>query len=141
MDLFNYLLVERFDPLTRMEWESSIRDSVEPPSNAVLMDFISKQILTLNAVQPNSVAKSGGTSRNAKAHFAKRSSDSSTCAACKGKHSLMQCSDFKAKPASERKSFVETNKLCFNCLGNHFLAKCQSVKTCFTCKAKHHTAP
>jgi len=89
MDLFNHLLVERFDPLTRMEWESSIRGSVDPPSNAVLMDFMSKQILTLNAVQPNSVAKSGGTSRSAKSHFVKRTSDSSTCVACKGKHSLM----------------------------------------------------
>ncbi|XP_011261599.1 uncharacterized protein LOC105254544 [Camponotus floridanus] len=33
MDLFNFLLVERFDPQTRRKWETSIRDSVDPPSN------------------------------------------------------------------------------------------------------------
>ncbi|XP_025265425.1 uncharacterized protein LOC112638264 [Camponotus floridanus] len=139
MDLFNYLLVERFDPQTRMQWESSIRDSVDPPSNDVLMDFIAKQILTLNAVQPTTAAKSGDTSRSAKSHFVKRASGSSTCAACKEKHSIMQCSTFKAKTAAERKGLVEANRLCFNCLGNHYLAKCQSSKTCFTCKARHHT--
>ncbi|XP_025262627.1 uncharacterized protein LOC112637358 [Camponotus floridanus] len=139
MDLFNYLLVERFDPQTRMQWESSIRDSVDPPSNDVLMDFIAKQILTLNAVQPTTAAKSGDTSRSAKSHFVRRASGSSTCAACKEKHSIMQCSTFKAKTAAERKGLVEANRLCFNCLDNHYLAKCQSSKTCFTCKARHHT--
>ncbi|XP_025266081.1 uncharacterized protein LOC112638468 [Camponotus floridanus] len=139
MDLFNYLLIERFDAQTRMQWESSIRDSVDPPSNDVLMDFIAKQILTLNAVQPATVAKSGEASRSAKSHFVKRASDSSVCAVCKEKHSVMQCATFKAKTATERKTLVEAHKLCFNCLGNHFLAKCQSTKTCFTCKARHHT--
>ncbi|XP_024883847.1 uncharacterized protein LOC112462352 [Temnothorax curvispinosus] len=51
----------------------------------------------------------------------------------------MTCNDFKAKPANERKSFVETNRLCYNCLGNHMIAKCQSSKTCLTCKSRHHT--
>lgn len=64
MVLFNYLLIKRFGPLTRMEWESFIRDSVDPPSNAILIDFILKQILTLNAVQPSFVVKSEETSRS-----------------------------------------------------------------------------
>lgn len=51
----------------------------------------------------------------------------------------MQCREFKAKPASERKTIVETSRLCFNCLGNHTVARCQSTKGCFTCKARHHT--
>jgi len=51
----------------------------------------------------------------------------------------MQCAEFKTKPANERKLIVEVNKLCYNCLGNHLMAKCQSVKTCFACKSRHHT--
>ncbi|XP_024882947.1 uncharacterized protein LOC112461799, partial [Temnothorax curvispinosus] len=44
----------------------------------------------------------------------------------------MGCPEFKAKSASERLSVVETNKLCFNCLGNHPVAKCQSTRNCMT---------
>jgi len=33
MDLFNYLVVELFDPQTRLEWESATSDSVDPPSH------------------------------------------------------------------------------------------------------------
>lgn len=58
---------------------------------------------------------------------------------CRGKHSLMHCTDFKPKSATERKSFVETNKLCFNCLGNHSVTRCQSRHSCITCKVRHHT--
>ncbi|XP_071581001.1 uncharacterized protein [Temnothorax nylanderi] len=78
------------------------------------------------------------SSQSAKTHVAKHSSDPQ-CALCKEKHTLMTCHEFKAKPASERKSFVETNRLCYNCLGNHLIAKCQSTKTCLTCKSRHHT--
>jgi len=140
MDLFNHLVIELFDQRTRLEWESSTSDSVDPPSHEALLDFIAKRILTLNAAKPKPVAKgSGDTSRSTKSHFAKHGSDSARCAVCKGKHSLMQCADFKSKSASERKSFVEANGLCYNCLGNHFMAKCQSIKTCLTCKSRHHS--
>jgi len=34
---------------------------------------------------------------------------------------------------------VEANRLCYNCLGNHFMVQCQSVKTCALCQSRHHT--
>ncbi|GAB1868083.1 t-SNARE coiled-coil homology domain-containing protein [Camponotus japonicus] len=74
MDLFNYLVVELFDQQTRLEWESTTSDSADPPSHATLEDFISNRILTLNAAKPKS-AKSGETSRSAKSHFVKNTSD------------------------------------------------------------------
>ncbi|XP_029174737.1 uncharacterized protein LOC114943315 [Nylanderia fulva] len=51
----------------------------------------------------------------------------------------MACRDFKAKTVNERKAFIETSKRCYNCLGNHFLSRCQSKKNCLTCDARHHT--
>ena len=51
----------------------------------------------------------------------------------------MVCEQFKSKCALERKSVAETHRLCYNCLGSHPVAKCQSTKTCFSCKARHHT--
>ncbi|XP_026824775.1 uncharacterized protein LOC113561781 [Ooceraea biroi] len=139
MDLFNHLVVELFDSRTRLEWESSICDSVEPARFDALTSFINKRILTLNAAKPKTGSKVNvESSRSAKAHFTKPGFDAQ-CALCKGKHMLMTCSDFKAKTANDRIAFVEDHRLCLNCLGNHALAKCQSKKTCLSCKAKHHT--
>ncbi|XP_071571308.1 uncharacterized protein [Temnothorax nylanderi] len=139
MDLFNHLVVELFDPRTRLEWESSTCDSVDPPDHAKLTDFISKRILTLNAAYPkNTVKTASEPSRFAKTHAAQRT-ESSQCPLCTERHSLMGCPEFKAKSASERLSVAETNKLCFNCLGNHLVARCQSTRNCMTCNSRHHT--
>ncbi|XP_071579354.1 uncharacterized protein [Temnothorax nylanderi] len=139
MDLFNHLVVELFDPRTRLEWESSSGGSVEPPNHDTLMNFITKRILTLNAAYPKSIVNTASEpSRSAKTHNAKRT-EPSQCPLCNGEHSLMGCPDFKAKPASERKTVAETNKLCFNCLGNHTVAKCLSTRNCMTCNSRHHT--
>ncbi|KMQ87813.1 hypothetical protein RF55_12812 [Lasius niger] len=139
MDLFNHLVVELFDPHTRLEWESSTCGSFDPPDHETLTNFITTRILTLNAAKPKINTKSNGdTSRTAKTHLAKRGSEPQ-CALCHEKHILMQCREFKAKSANERKKVIENCRLCFNCLGNHLIAKCQSTKTCFTCKARHHS--
>ncbi|XP_029170207.1 uncharacterized protein LOC114939928 [Nylanderia fulva] len=139
MDLFNYLVTELFDATTRLEWESSTSGSAEPPSLETLLDFISRRILTLNAVRPKAINKHSGEARAAKSHVTKHGPASPQCALCREKHTLMACREFKAKSSAERKTFVETNKLCYNCLGNHFLSRCQSKKNCFTCNARHHT--
>ncbi|XP_071650021.1 uncharacterized protein [Temnothorax longispinosus] len=135
---FNHLVVELFDPRTRLEWESSSGDSFEPPTHATLMTFINKRILTLNAANPKNTKPASEPTRSAKTYLARRS-EPSQCPLCNGEHSLMGCPDFKAKPASERKTVAETNKLCFNCLGNHLVAKCQSTRNCMTCNSRHHT--
>ncbi|KMQ89434.1 gag-pol polyprotein precursor [Lasius niger] len=137
MDLFNHLVVELFDPCTRLEWESSTCDSSEPPNHETLLNFITKRMLTLNAAKPMNTKVSGEPSRTAKSHFTKHGFDGAKCALCNEKHSVMTCAKFKAKSANERKSFVEVNKLCYTCLGNHSVAKCQSSKNCWTCKAHH----
>ncbi|XP_011884048.1 PREDICTED: uncharacterized protein LOC105571185, partial [Vollenhovia emeryi] len=138
MDLFDHLVVELFDSRTRLEWESSISDPLDPPSHSTLMDFMSKRILTLNAAKPKITTKgSADPPRSAKSHFAK--SEASRCALCKGAHSIGKCVEFKAKAAVDRKSFVESNRLCYNCLGHHLVAKCTSVRRCLSCNVNHHS--
>lgn len=51
----------------------------------------------------------------------------------------MMCENFCSKSATERKAVAETHRLCFNCLGAHPIAKCLSMKTCTTYKARHHS--
>ncbi|GAB1867335.1 hypothetical protein CAJAP_08414 [Camponotus japonicus] len=72
MDLLNHLVIELFDSRTRLEWESSTSDSPDPPTHEVLIDFICKRILTLNAAKPKIATKNAGEiSRSAKSHFVK----------------------------------------------------------------------
>lgn len=77
--------------------------------------------------------------RSTKMHIRKHEIDSSRCVLCTDNHTFMQCNKFKAKSASERLTFVKYSRLCYNCLGNHPVAKCQSTRTCWTCQARHHS--
>ncbi|XP_067209941.1 uncharacterized protein [Linepithema humile] len=80
MDLFNHLIIDLFDPRTRLEWKSSTCDSFNPPEYDTLLNFLSKRILTLNAAKPRSAAKvTSDASRSAKSHFVKHGSSSSLC--------------------------------------------------------------
>ncbi|XP_029169849.1 uncharacterized protein LOC114939648 [Nylanderia fulva] len=141
MDLLNYLIVEQFDAHTRMEWENSISDSNKSPQHETLLDFMTRRMFTLNAVHPKTLKKNfGESSRTAKTYVAKHGTDLPQCALCHENHHLMTCRKFKTKSVADQKAFVETHRLCFNCLGNHYLTKCQSKKNCYTCKARHHTS-
>jgi len=137
-DLFNHLVVELFDPKTRLEWESVSSASSDPPEYEALLDFITKRALTLNAAKPK-VKTPGDPPQSAKSHHAKQGRDVTSCVLCKGKHNVMMCEQFKAKSAVDRKIVAETHKLCFNCLGSHQISRCQSTKTCSSCKARHHS--
>ena len=62
-----------------------------------------------------------------------------SCFFCNEPHYIAACNNFRSKSAKERLSFVETNKLCFNCLGRHRIENCKTQKTCSICHSKHHT--
>ncbi|XP_011859383.1 PREDICTED: uncharacterized protein LOC105556882 [Vollenhovia emeryi] len=138
-DLLNHLVTEMFDPKTRLEWASYTSESTDVPSHDTLVKFITRRALTLKVAKATTAKTSGNPPRSAKSHHAKGSPTSSQCVLCKGKHNVMMCDEFKAKSATERKTVAETHRLCFNCLGPHQIAKCQSAKTCNTCKARHHS--
>ena len=60
------------------------------------------------------------------------------CTYCKGPHPAYKCSvitDYQ-----ERWTIVKRDKLCFNCLGNHRFAACQSQYRCHKCRGRHHTS-
>ncbi|XP_011686436.1 PREDICTED: uncharacterized protein LOC105449132 [Wasmannia auropunctata] len=112
LDLFNHLVVQLFDPKTRLEWESHSSDSTDPPDYDALIDFITKRTLTLNAAKPKLTKVPGDSPRTdsprtAKSHFTKRS-DVAACILCKDKHNLMMCDKFKEKSAAERKTVLDT---------------------------------
>ena len=66
------------------------------------------------------------------------------CWGCKNDHKLMFCDEFLNKDVSDRKQFVNDQKLCFNCLSkNHHLKDCISEFTCRheSCGKSSHTTP
>ncbi|XP_011859610.1 PREDICTED: uncharacterized protein LOC105557075 [Vollenhovia emeryi] len=138
-DLLNHLVTEMFDPKTRLEWASYTSESTDVPSHETLVKFITRRAFTLKVAKATTAKTSGDPPRSARSHHAKGSPTSSQCVLCKGKHNVMMCDEFKAKSATDRKTVAETHRLCFNCLGPHQIAKCQSAKTCTTCKARHHS--
>ena len=60
------------------------------------------------------------------------------CVFCKGAHSSIQCNIITDQP--KRMDLVKQEKLCYNCLGHHKVAQCQSKGRCKHCKGRHHTS-
>jgi hypothetical protein len=59
------------------------------------------------------------------------------CAFCEGGHKSRECKAYT--DTESRLKVVKEKHLCFNCLGKHPVAKCNSSKRCLNCKRKHHT--
>lgn len=61
------------------------------------------------------------------------------CTYCKGPHPAYKCSVIT--DCQERWAIVKRDKLCFNCLGNHRSAACQSRYRCHKCRGGGGTTP
>ncbi|KYQ59583.1 hypothetical protein ALC60_01390 [Trachymyrmex zeteki] len=90
-DFFNHLIIELFDPQTRLEWESQISNSTDLLDHDTLMDFIAKRKLTLKAARPKTAKVSGDPPRSAKTHVAKCTTETFGCVLCKARHNVMMC--------------------------------------------------
>ena len=136
-DLIIPLTIRKFDARTFSEWGTSISKPSEPTFTQ-LQEWIQQRVDMLETI-----AESHGTkgkkleSRTSRVQAHLISKD--TCACCSGSHFILHCNNFKEKSLSERKTFVTTKGLCFNCLGFHRSADCRNTNRCRDCKGKHHT--
>ena len=60
------------------------------------------------------------------------------CVYCKGEHSPTSCN--VVTDSQKRLEIIKRENLCFNCLGSHKVAHCNSKFRCKNCKHKHHTS-
>ncbi|XP_061169364.1 cilia- and flagella-associated protein 58-like [Saccostrea echinata] len=60
------------------------------------------------------------------------------CALCKESHHSNDCERYRKQ--NDRVKILKRDKLCFNCLGRHRVADCQSKSNCKICKRRHHTS-
>lgn len=61
------------------------------------------------------------------------------CWFCQDTHHLVDCPEFKAKPAATRKALIHGADLCAVCLRHgNYGGKCK-VQRCDTCGGEHHS--
>ena len=61
------------------------------------------------------------------------------CVYCQAdNHKPSECG--KIASSADRKQFLATKKLYFNCTGTHKSSECKSTATCQTCGKRHHTS-
>ncbi|XP_026745499.1 uncharacterized protein LOC113506862 [Trichoplusia ni] len=147
--VINYLVVSKLDAETIKLWEQqiSITCNNDIPCWSELKAFLEARFRALDmiestkikTVQPKSVAKP-------KVFHSKVSSSSggkgpeAKCALCDGEHYIYSCEKFGEKAPKQRQEFVQTKKLCFNCLApSHSVSKCRQSSCCRKCGRRHHT--
>ena len=52
----------------------------------------------------------------------------------------MYYNSYKSKTVEQRKEFIKSQRLCFNCFGRHYIDKCSSTRRCNYCRKKHHSS-
>ncbi|RLU19024.1 hypothetical protein DMN91_009382 [Ooceraea biroi] len=151
-DTWSYFLMHfisrRLDRETLEAWEIHLRNATDPASFDQLEKFLDGRIraLELSGPQPatrskqaQSAKSSSSTSKSKPARSHVASVKATTCSCCSASHFIASCPDFARKSLSERRDFVRSKRLCFNCLGEHLLTDCRTAKRCRTCNERHHT--
>lgn len=138
--LLIYLLTKKLDFGTRKSFETE-RDLDELPNLENFLEFIEKRCLIFENLS--------GMDRTAN-HRPRISSGASlvtlekkmpACLHCNDKsHKIYTCLKFKGLPLEEKRAFVFSKKICFNCLGSkHMSSQCPNKTGCLICSQRHHT--
>lgn len=133
-----YILGLKLDNESRKQWEAKICESSdELPKFKTFQDFLEQRFRSLEYLDTKGQRNNVSTrSTSVKAHHVSTQS----CPFCHDNHKLANCKKFGQQETDTRRKFVQTNSLCFNCLGaNHSVFSCRQLSRCRFCKRKHHT--
>uniref|UniRef100_A0A1B0D852 DUF5641 domain-containing protein n=1 Tax=Phlebotomus papatasi TaxID=29031 RepID=A0A1B0D852_PHLPP len=141
-----YLMNNLMDEDTRKSWEEN-RNTNDLATVSEWFEFLDNRIDAMerwtrksnpvdqHKTKPEKRASQGkGTVRTLHTEAGK-------CPKCAMRHELYKCDAFKQMTRQERRKFVFTEKLCYNCLmkDNHISDNCPSKYRCRVCDRKHHT--
>ncbi|XP_048486351.1 uncharacterized protein LOC119694820 [Plutella xylostella] len=102
--------------------------------------FRSLEMIDTNVTRPNQPAKP--VTKAKIFHTAienKQKSNDVECAMCHENHYIYHCKRFGLMTPNERQEYVQSNRLCFNCLSpTHAALKCRQ-SSCRKCGRRHHT--
>ncbi|XP_026746588.1 uncharacterized protein LOC113507865 [Trichoplusia ni] len=147
--VINYLVVSKLDAETIKLWEQqiSITCNNDIPCWSELQAFLEARFRALDmiestkikTVQPKPIAKPKVFHSNVTSSSGGKGPEAK-CALCDGEHYICSCKKFGEKALKERQEFVQTKKLCFNCLApSHSVSKCRQSSCCRKCGLRHHT--
>ncbi|CAG9130227.1 unnamed protein product [Plutella xylostella] len=137
-----YVISLKLDPESRKLWEAKTSDSsAELPELANFKEFLEQRFRSLEFLDGKGNSKvTHFTHSNAKNSLHTTESASVTCQYCSEAHKIVNCKGFAKEDVETRREFVQTNKLCFNCLAaNHPVFSCRVTTRCRVCHKKHHT--
>ena len=149
-DFFIYLTVQRLNPKSRRDWETSVANTSAPSTSAELEKFLTSRIQAIEHGQesllqsmashaPNKAPATNLNSGKVSVHNTIQQSAGAECKFCTQGHYIGSCDSFKALDVSSRKEFMMNNRLCYNCLGSHGVRDCRSKRTCYHCHGRHHS--
>ncbi|XP_052753699.1 uncharacterized protein LOC128201271 [Galleria mellonella] len=138
--LLLHIILRKLSLELRSKFESQV-DARSIPSFNNLITFLENQLYILENL--NTCTHKASTSSSLTVVESKQLNKNKpymvVCPCCQENHSIYHCSKFDAMTPEQRKSFVYQNKLCFNCLRTHHIAKCISRSVCGVCHGRHHT--
>ncbi|XP_067644103.1 uncharacterized protein [Eurosta solidaginis] len=158
--VFVHFLISKLSMETHQFWEQELGNSKEIPTFKRFCDFIEVRYRTLESLElksNNSDSKSAAQQRlsspsqptqrlkfrrDSRVNHISSSIDSKgiSCILCKESHITRRCHKFLAMDCFARKTIVDTNRLCINCLSStHLVSTCPSNRNCQQCGKRAHT--
>ena len=137
--LIVYLIVNKFDAVTRREWESHTIASELPTLIDVNLFLKSKcELLEKLETSKQEVKVFNKGDNKIKVHTAITESKFS-CYYCKKNHSIYKCFAFNKLDVAAKIAVVNNLKICENCFNNNHTQNCPSPFSCRFCGKKHNS--
>ena len=133
-----YIISLKLDTESRKLWEvqvCKVNDNL--PSLNDFIYFLEQRFRSLEFLD-NKIPKSISIARTTTKVM--HVSSISKCEFCSEIHKLINCKKFAMEEVDARRNFVQTKRLCFNCLGpNHSVFSCRNSTNCRVCRKRHHS--
>lgn len=144
------MVVSKLDQESHKQWEYQISlMSDELPTWTQLIEFLESRFRGLEMIESSKTSNkyaSQATKQTVKTKAfnatvqEEKKNNITTCPCCNGSHHICHCKQFGTKSVQERTDFVQSKRLCFNCLGSaHAVKYCRQTTNCRKCGRRHHT--
>lgn len=136
-----HLITSKMDSESLKQWEENVSRECDDqlPTFEMLTNFLETRFRALEGVQSsrNNTRTTRTNPDNKRVFY---TSPKEGCVVCGGDHFIYQCKSFVQMPVEDKKSFIEKNNLCFNCLiPNHGVKHCRQKSRCRICGRRHHS--
>ena len=141
--LLVYLLLSKFSPEARTLWEHEHKSNAFPKFDDII-SFLERHASAIEESTPQlqprwEIKNVHHVTPNDKKQDNHHNSNFRCNIGCKESHKTSQCDKFRKSTVEERRSLVNKNHLCFNCLSNrHQIKECKFDGSCRKCSKKHH---